>query len=44
MNYFGDTAFEELKANYGNIKVVDVGAARGAFLVVLVKIYDLNKV
>ena len=44
MNYFGDTAFDELKANYGKINVVDVGAARGAFLVELEKKYDLNNV
>ncbi len=44
MNYFGDTAFEELKANYDKINVVDVGAARGAFLVELEKMYDLSNV
>ena len=44
MNYFGDTAFDELKAYYGKINVVDVGAARGAFLVELEKKYDLNNV
>ena len=37
-----DSAFIELKNTYDKINVVDVGAARGAFLVELEKIFKLD--
>ena len=39
-----DSAFIELKNTYDKINVVDVGAARGAFLIELEKIYELKDV
>ena len=39
-----DSAFIELKNTYDEINVVDVGAARGSFLVELEKIYELKDV
>ena len=44
MTYVNDSAFVELKNNYVNINVVDVGAARASFLVELEKIFNLNDV
>ena len=44
MTCVNDSAFVELKNNYANINVVDVGAARASFLVELEKIFNLNDV
>ena len=44
MTYVNYSAFVELKNNYVNINVVDVGAARASFLVELEKIFNLNDV
>ena len=44
MTCVNDSAFIELKNNYTNINVVDVGSARASFLSELEKIFNLNDV